>query len=75
MAPGTPAQVTPVNEEYEPLDPWDPWQQGEQGPVEAPLLEVYVSDPPDPVGVILGPDGEPLHTVYDREPVPFGFHP
>lgn len=64
------------DEDAEPYDPWDPWQQGEQGPAEVPVLEVYVADAPDPVGVILGPDGEPLHTVYDAgEPLPFGFHP
>lgn len=64
------------DEEAAPPDPWDPWQQGEQAPAEAPVLEVYVLDHAEPIGTILGPDGEPLHTVYDDgERLPFGFHP
>lgn len=67
----------PDPDEVEVPGPWDPWQQGEQGPAEVPYPEVHVPEPPDPVGVILGPDGEPLHTVYPAgdEPLPFGFHP
>lgn len=51
---------------YEDEDMWGP------GP-DIPHLEVEITDP-DVVGTILGPDGEPLHTVLSRPRFPFGFN-
>lgn len=41
--------------------------------IAVPSLEVEITDP-DVVGTILGPDGQPLHTVLSRERFPFGFN-
>jgi hypothetical protein len=35
-------------------------------------IEVEVTEP-EVVGVLLGPDGEPLIVLWDREPIDFGF--
>jgi hypothetical protein len=51
-------------------DPFD--DEDDEPDIELPHLEVEVTDP-QVVGTILGPDGEPLHTVLDREIFPFGF--
>lgn len=47
-------------------DLWD-------GDIDAPQLVVEITDP-TVVGTILGPDGEPLHSVLDRPRFPFGFN-
>lgn len=41
--------------------------------IAAPSIEVEITDP-EVVGTILGPDGQPLHTVLARETFPFGFN-
>lgn len=38
---------------------------------DAPSVTVWVTDA-EPIGTILGPEGEPLHTVFELRP-PFGF--
>jgi len=56
-------------------DPPDDMPYGDlwDGDVVCPHVEVEIGGP-EIVGVILGPDGEPLHTVLDRERFPFGFN-
>lgn len=37
---------------------------------ETPQIEAWVTDNPI-VGELLGPDGEPILTIYEREPIGF----
>lgn len=51
-------------------DEWEePW---EDQPILAADLTVEVN-PPEIVGTLLGPDGEPIRYLLDRPAVPFGF--
>ncbi len=54
----------------------DPEEWDEEGPRPAELAwpEVYVSDNPV-VAVLLGPDGEPIRTFLEREPIGFRIRP
>lgn len=55
----------PGDDEFEPDD---------FGPYAAPALEVDITDP-EVIGVLYGPDGEPMFDLLDRRPIPFGFQP
>lgn len=53
-----------------------PWDDDYEPPesTDTPHVEVEIDDL-DVIGVILGPDGQPLHTVLERDRFPFGFNP
>lgn len=56
---------------WQPLDPDD---DGEARDSDPPALEV--EDTPNPVvGVLLGPDGEPLVRLYERPRLAMGYQP
>lgn len=58
--------------------PWvpgmEPWDDPDDTAPAPPDLTVYETDP-EILGVLYGPDGEPLSILTDRPVIPFGYQP
>src|SRR5689334_23085379 len=52
----------------------DDWDYEDDPPSDPPTLEVDIEGP-QAIGVLLGPDGQPAWTLYDRPIIAFGFQP